>query len=405
MTVLAFLRENARWVGGAFLMNYFTAFGQTYFISLSAGDIRAEYGLSHGDFGLVYMGATLLSAATLTRLGRIVDERSVVQVVLLVMPLLALACLLMAFSRWVFLLFIALYMLRLFGQGMMSHIAVTAMGRWFNAMRGRAVSFSSLGLQTAEASFPLIFVFVSGLVGWRGSWVAAAALTLAVGLPLIIALMRVERAPQSAAPGQRVQTAPRDWTRGEVLRDPLFWAILAVFLAPPFIGTTIFFHQVYMVELRGWTLEMFAGSFFLMSVSSLAAMLATGVMVDRFSSVAVMPFMLLPIAAACLVIGFTGASWTPFVFMPLIGFSMGASGTLNGSLWPELYGARHLGSIRAVVIAAIVFSTAVGPGLTGYLIDAGVFYPAQIAVMGIVSIALAMLMAGLRRRLLKRAGA
>ena len=43
--------------------------------------------------------------------------------------------------------------------------------------------------------------------------------------------------------------------------------------------------------------------------------------------------------------------------------------------------------------------------LTGYLIDAGVFYPAQIAVMGIVSIALAMLMAGLRRRLLKRAGA
>ena len=188
MTVLAFLRENARWVGGAFLMNYFTAFGQTYFISLSAGDIRAEYGLSHGDFGLVYMGATLLSAATLTRLGRIVDERSVVQVVLLVMPLLALACLLMAFSRWVFLLFIALYMLRLFGQGMMSHIAVTAMGRWFNAMRGRAVSFSSLGLQTAEASFPLIFVFVSGLVGWRGSWVAAAALTLAVGLPLIIAL-------------------------------------------------------------------------------------------------------------------------------------------------------------------------------------------------------------------------
>ncbi|MBB4123470.1 MFS transporter [Martelella radicis] len=405
MTVLAFLRENARWVGGAFLMNYFTAFGQTYFISLSAGDIRAEYGLSHGDFGLIYMGATLLSAATLTRLGRIVDHRSVVQVVFLVMPLLALACLLMAFSQWIFLLFIALYMLRLFGQGMMSHIAVTAMGRWFNAMRGRAVSFSSLGLQTAEASFPLIFVAVSGLVGWRGSWVAAAALTLAVGLPLIIALMRVEREPQSAATGHKVQIAPRDWTRGEVLRDPLFWAILAVFLAPPFIGTTIFFHQVYMVELRGWTLEMFAGSFFLMSISSLAAMLATGVMVDRFSSVAVMPFMLLPIAAACLIIGVSGAEWTPFLFMPLIGCSMGASGTLNGSLWPELYGARHLGSIRAVVIAAIVFSTAVGPGLTGYLIDAGVFYPGQIAAMGLVSLALAVLMAGLRRRLLKRAGA
>nr|WP_272214219.1 MFS transporter [Marinicella sp. W31]MDC2878073.1 MFS transporter [Marinicella sp. W31] len=334
-----------------------------------------------------------------------VDYRSVVQVVMITMPLLALAALMMALSQWIFLLFISLYMLRLFGQGMMSHIAVTAMGRWFNAMRGRAVSFSSLGLQTAEASFPLIFVLVSGLVGWRGSWIAAAILTLVVGLPLVVALMRVEREPQSAEPGHKVQTAPRDWTRGEVLRDPLFWAILAVFLAPPFIGTTVFFHQVYMVELRGWTLEMFAGSFFLMSMASLAAMLVTGALVDRFSSVAVMPFMLVPIAAGCLVIGFSGASWTPYVFMPLIGCSMGASSTLNGALWPELYGARHLGSIRAVVIAAVVFSTAVGPGLTGYLIDAGVYYPVQIAVMGIVSIALATLMVSLRQRLLKRAGA
>ncbi|PRX11887.1 UNVERIFIED_ORG: hypothetical protein BCL66_101383 [Martelella mediterranea] len=115
--------------------------------------------------------------------------------------------------------------------------------------------------------------------------------------------------------------------------------------------------------------------------------------------------MLLPIALACLIMGFSGAAWTPYVFMPLIGCSMGASGTLNGALWPELYGARHLGSIRAVVIAAVVFSTAVGPGCTGYLIDAGVYYPAQIAAMGILSLALALLMVSLRRRLLKRAGA
>jgi len=170
MSLVKFLQQNARWVGGAFLMNYFTAFGQTYFISLSAGHIRAEYDLSHGDFGMLYMGATLLSALTLTRLGRIVDYRSVVQCVLIVMPLLALAAVIMALSHWVVFLFLSLYMLRLFGQGMMSHVAVTAMGRWFNAMRGRAVSFSTLGLQTGEASFPLIFVVVSGAIGWRGSW-------------------------------------------------------------------------------------------------------------------------------------------------------------------------------------------------------------------------------------------
>ena len=167
MHFFSFLRENARWVGGAFVMNYFTAFGQTYFISLSAGEIRAEYNLSHGDFGLLYMGATLLSALTLARFGRIVDYKSVVYLVLIVMPLLALATVIMALSHWIVLLFLSLYMLRLFGQGMMSHIAVTAMGRWFNARRGRAVSLSSLGFQVGEASFPgvlqakrLFFLFV-----------------------------------------------------------------------------------------------------------------------------------------------------------------------------------------------------------------------------------------------------
>ncbi|AJY47662.1 MFS transporter [Martelella endophytica] len=402
MNLLSFLRENARWVGGAFLMNYFTAFGQTYFISLSAGDIRAEYGLSPGDFGFIYMGATLLSALTLTRLGRIVDTRSVVQVVFIVMPLLAVATLIMAVSHHVALLFLSLYMLRLFGQGMMSHTAVTAMGRWFNAMRGRAVSLSSLGLQTGEATFPVIFVLVSGLIGWRGSWIAAAVMILAVGLPLISVLMRVEREPQSEALGRKTAATPRDWTRGEVLRDPLFWAVLCAFLAPPFIGTTIFFHQVYLVELRGWTLELFAGSFFLLSIASLVSMLVTGALVDRFSSVAVLPFLLVPIAAACLVMGISGAAWTPYVFMPLIGLSMGASGTLNGALWPELYGSRHLGSIRSIVIALIVFSTAVGPGLTGALIDIGVSYPGQIAAMGLASIALALLMTVLRPRLISR---
>lgn len=405
MHFFSFLRENARWVGGAFVMNYFTAFGQTYFISLSAGEIRAEYNLSHGDFGLLYMGATLLSALTLARFGRIVDYRSVVYVVLIVMPLLALATVIMALSHWIVLLFLSLYMLRLFGQGMMSHIAVTAMGRWFNARRGRAVSLSSLGFQVGEASFPLIFVAVSGLIGWRGSWIAAAALILVIGLPVVVALMRVEREPQSASSDDGAAVTQRDWTRGEVLRDPLFWPVLAVFLAPPFIGTTIFFHQVYMVELRGWTLEMFAGSFFLLSIASLTAMLVTGVLVDRFSSVAVMPFMLLPLIAACMIMGFTGASWSPYVFMPLIGCAMGASSTLNGALWPELYGSRYLGSIRASVIAFMVFSTALGPGLTGYLIDWDVSYPGQIIAMGIVCAALAVLMFGLRGKLIARASA
>ena len=61
MSYLNFLRENARWLAGGFLLTLFSSFGQTFFISLSAGEIRAEYGLSHGTFGTLYMVATLAS--------------------------------------------------------------------------------------------------------------------------------------------------------------------------------------------------------------------------------------------------------------------------------------------------------------------------------------------------------
>jgi MFS family permease len=69
--------------------------------------------------------------------------------------------------------------------------------------------------------------------------------------------------------------------------------------------------------------------------------------------------------------------------MALLGISYGFSSTLFGALWPEIYGARHLGSIRSVTVAMMVFASALGPGLTGYLIDAGVPYSLQVYAMAL----------------------
>jgi len=49
-------------------------------------------------------------------------------------------------------LVIAIYLLRLAGQGMMSHTAMTAMGRWFVAERGRAVAVTSGVARTANGT-------------------------------------------------------------------------------------------------------------------------------------------------------------------------------------------------------------------------------------------------------------
>ncbi len=402
MPFLSFVRDNARWLAGGFLLFLFSAFGQTYFISLSAGEIRKEYGLSSGTFGTLYMAATLLSALTLTQLGPIVDRYSARKVVLIIIPMLAAAAGLMAWSRHLLLLFGAIYLLRLFGQGMMTHTAFTIMGRWFSAERGRAVSLATLGMNTGEAMFPLLYVALAGLAGWRTTWGLVAGVLLLGALPLVTSLIAAERAAHASETPSRVSKV-RDWTRGEVLRDPLFYVVLLAMVPPAFIGNTIFFHQVYLVDLRGWSLETFASSFPLYAAMTIVFVLASGHLVDRFTALRLLPFYLLPLGLGCILLGLVEQSWIAFTFMALYGISNGFSLTLFGSFWPELYGLQHLGAIRAVIVAILVFASAMGPGLTGSLIDLGVSYPAQIMVLGVYCLVISVVVGQLRNRISARA--
>lgn len=387
MSFLFFLGRNARWLGAAFVLTAFSGFGQTFFISLSAGDLRQAFGLSHGELGSLYMLATLGSALTLPTLGRTLDRFTVPQVAAGVMLALGGFCLLMALTPHVAVLAAALYGLRLFGQGMMSNTAMTATGRWFDAQRGRAVAVVGLGYPASEALLPITFVTLSALIGWRQTWGLAAAVMVLAVLPLVLLLLRKERV-QQAQDLARTGTAPRNWSRADVLRDPLFYVVSAGVLAPPFIATAILFHQVYLSELRGWPKELFALAFMVMSATAVLSSLVLGGLIDRFSARALMPFMLVPLTAGCIVLALVHQPAGVFAFMALLGLSNGFVATFTGALWPELYGTAHLGAIRSVVFAVMVFASALGPGLTGWLIDLSVPFDLQILGMGLYCLAM-----------------
>ena len=264
----------------------------------------------------------------------------------------------------------------------MTHNALTATARWFAASRGRAISLVTLGHNVGEAILPFLFVAVAAAIGWRHAWILFAIMLVIFALPIISTLIAKDRPKQAADPEPKV-LAQRDWTRSEVMRDPWFWVLLSGVLAPAVIGTTVFFHQIYLVELRGWSLSVFTSAFPVMACSTIIFALITGYLVDRFSAVVLLPIFLIPLALSCFALGFIEAVWAPFLFMTLMGISYGFSSTLLGALWPEIYGTLHLGAIRALIVSLMVFGTAAGPGLTGWLIDSGVSYPNQIITMGI----------------------
>ena len=385
---LRFTRENARWLGGGFLLTMFSSFGQTFFIGLSGEDLRAAFGLSSGGFGGLYMLATLASAISLPWLGRTLDLMPGWKVVRFTMPVFALACVLITVAPNVAVLGIALYLLRLFGQGMMTETAYTETGRWFVANRGRAMALIVIGQQAGLAALPLLVVLIERASGgWRTAWIASAALLVLIGLPAIVALMRVERVPRSHEAKVRDLRTARDWTRAQVIRDPVLYLLLLGTLAPPFISTVIFFHQDYLIALRGYDSLAFAAAFPVMSVTTVVFGLVCGHLIDRLGALRLLPFYLIPLAVASAAVALITPVWGIYVFMFLLGISSGFTSTLFGALWPEVYGLANLGGIRAIIVSAMVLSTALGPGISGALIDRGVSLPRQMLWLSVWCVA------------------
>lgn len=375
---LLFVRDNARWLGGGFLLTLFSSFGQTFFIGLSSNALRGTFHLSDGAFGGLYMLATLGSAFSLPWLGRMLDLMPGWKVVRFTMPAFALGGVLMTLAPNLVVLTLALYLLRLFGQGMMTETALTEIGRWFVANRGRAMALVIPGQQAGIALLPVLVVLINrGSGGWRASWIVSAALILLVGLPVIVALMKVERVPRSHEAKASAHRTARDWTRAQVLRDPILYLLLFGTLAPPLISTVIFFNQDYLIDLRHYDPLVFAAAYPVLAATTVVFGLFCGQLIDRFGALRLLPYFLLPLAVASVSIALITPVWGVYLFMLLFGVSSGFSSTMLGALWPEVYGLANLGGIRAIIVSAMVFSTALGPGLSGALIDRGVPLPTQ----------------------------
>lgn len=372
-----FLRFNAPWLAAGFLLTFASSFGQTFFISVFAGEIRATFGLSHGAWGGLYALATTASAAVMVYAGVLTDRFRVRYIGLVVLIGLACAALAMSQITTVWMLAVTIFLLRLFGQGLMTHSAMVAMARWFVTTRGRAVSIAGLGTALGEAMLPITFVALLGLFDWRMLWVGAAVM-LAVLMPVLWWLLSQERTPQSfLADAGGVGLKGRMWTRAEVLRHPVFWLMVPALMGPAAWNTALFFHQVHLAEAKGWAHVSLVALFPLYTVTSVGLMLTAGWLVDRFGSLRLAPFYLVPLAIGYGVMGFASSIPIGALGMVLIGAGVGMHVTMMATFWAEVFGTRHLGSIRAMMGAVMVLGTAIGPGLTGMIIDLGLDFPAQ----------------------------
>ncbi len=372
MSILNFVSRNAPWLGAGALLTFLSSFGQTFFISIFAGEIRATFDLSHGAWGGIYSLGTTASAVVMVWAGGLTDRFRVRLLGPIVLAGLALACIFMAINPVVWLLPFSVFLLRLFGQGMCSHTAVVAMARWFVATRGRALSIATLGFSVGEAVLPILFVSLLVLFDWRILWVVCGVVCLA-GAPLLIRLLREERTPQSIAESQAsLGMGNRHWTRMETLRHPLFWFMVPAILGPSAFGTAFFFHQVHFAEIKGWAHLELVAMFPVYTFGAIGAMMAYGWALDRFGTTRLMPTYQLPMILAFVLYSVAHGPILALAGLVCMALTTGGNATLPNAFWAEYFGTRHIGSIKAMAAAVMVLGSAIGPGVTGLMIDMGI---------------------------------
>lgn len=380
------LRGHARPLGFGLILMALSSFGQTFFIALFNPQLAAANGLSPAALGTAYAVATIASALTLRRVGAWLDRMSVRRFAAGAALVLGAACVLMGAGHGLVALVLAFYGLRLGGQGLMVHTAMTATARRFHEARGKALGLVSLGLSGAEAVLPGIAIGLAALLGWRNVWFAAAALALG-GTVAAIALLPPRRQPRPATERPPLRRRAGLW------RDPRIAFTMPAILASPFLLTGMFFEQTTLLAEKHWPLGLWASMFVGYAGVRAIAMLLVGPVIDRIGAIRLLPVFTLPLACCMATIGFVGGRWGVAAFLLAAGLSNGITTTLITALWAELFGPERLGEIRASVESASVLATALAPMIMGALIEAGLSLADQ-AVPALVYVAASTALAG-----------
>ena len=392
MGYFEFIRSNITWLLTGFILALSSSFGQTFFISIFAGKIQAFFNLSHGDWGSIYMIGTLASATVMIWAGTSSDIFRTRSIGVLVLFGLSLSTLLMAVNPAVWLLPFLVFLLRFLGQGMLPHISSVSMSRWFISQRGKALAISNTGYALGEALLPVLFTVLMLSYHWQNLWVVASVFCFLM-VPLIWILLKNERTPQSLAEEViAFGLLGKSWSRKEVISHPLFWFMLPALIGPSACSTSFFFQQVYFAEIKGWTHLQLVALFPIYTIVAIVFNLVSGWALDKFGLDRIIPFYQIPLVFAFILFYFVSTQLGLALGLCFLAISAGANSTLPTAFWAEYYGTKFLGTIKALGTAIMVLGSAIGPGMTGFLIDWGFGIEKQYFIFGLYFIFSTLLM-------------
>ena len=355
-----------------FSILFFASYGQTFFISLFNTEIRIFYDLSDGEFGLVYSIATLSSSLLLISFAKLIDHLDLRVYSFIITAGFLLACLgMVLLINNILYLFFIIFMLRFFGQGAMDHAGGTTMARYFGNDKGKALSVATLGGMMGVMFLPYFALNFFKDIELNQLWFYAAC-SIIIFIPFIFfALSDQKNRHEKFKTEIKDNPLNKKLRTRDVIKDKKFYIYLPLSISASFICTGLMFHQIFIINQKGWSLQMLGNSYIFLGIFSIIGLLLGGPLVDKFDTKKTAITTLFPLLLLLVVLITFEGEFFLIIYMSLFGLTMGIGRPFIGSLWAEIYGVESLGTVKALLHAGGVFASALSPLVFGYLIDWG----------------------------------
>ena len=355
--------------------------GRTQGLGLITEPLLADLHLDRVGYAELNFWATIVGSAGAIGIGQLIDRLGS-RAMATAVPL-ALGAVVCAMSRthtfgalasWVTLT-------RALGQSALSVVSLTMIGQWFGRTIDAAMAVFSIVM---SVGFMIAFPAVGALVqqrGWRIAWFAIGVALITVLAPL--GWIVVRRGPEIIS--ESTPLSGYRWT--EALRTPAFWVFA--------IGTSLYglvasgiglFNESILAE-RGFSADVYYQTLAVTAMTALAGNFAGGWLATRVALGKLMAAALLVLVAGLLALPHVTTRAQVAAWATAMGLGGGLVMVLFFSVWPRLFGRRHLGRIQGAAQALTVLASAIGPLLLAWCVEWTGSYGAMFRVLaGVIAI-------------------
>ena len=342
--------------------------GRTQGLGLITEPLLADLQIDRLSYATINLWATIVGSAGALGVGRLIDRAGSGPVLTAVA--LALGVVVAAMTRVASLpvLAVLITLTRGLGQSALSVVSLATIGKSFVGRIDRAMAIYSIVM---SIGFMIAFPIVGALVqshGWRTAWLAVAVVLLLVIAPLGWLLPGRGRMPAEMTPTPSTESGDGD-TLGYALRTGAFWVFAAGTALYGLVASGIgLFNESILAE-RGFGPDVYYQTLIVTAMTALLGNFLGGWLANTVSLGRLLAISLGVLAAGLIGLPHVTSLAHVMIWATAMGLGGGLVMVLFFSVWPRVFGRRHLGRIQGAAQALTVLASAIGPLLLAWSVD------------------------------------